>query len=148
MNQCRASTIALLLVTACSRPSAPSPADSAATVQRLDDSIIALRIGQAPALADTARTTLSALLKQPATAVFDSLIVVQPPKDGDSWPSPVVCGRIAGKPGIGGRTTPTPFVYQNRINVFLLDQNNAAAFGALRSKECANAGARVLFTAK
>jgi hypothetical protein len=133
-----------LLLAACSHTSAPPPADSTATAAHLDDSIVALRTQQAPAFADTARNTLKVLLKHPESAVFDSLIVVQPPKEGGSWPTPWVCGRIGGKPGIGGRSTLTPFVYQNRINVFLLDQSNGAAFAVLRAKGCDNPAARVL----
>ena len=136
--------VVLLLVAACGRPRVPSTADSAAVALRADDSIVALRTRQAPALADTARSTLAGLLRRPETAVFDSLVVVQPPRDGAEWPMPEVCGRINGKPGIGGRLTPTPFIYQNRINVFVLDRSNGAAFAALRAKGCANPGARVL----
>ena len=136
--------VAAALLTACGRTSAPSPADSTAVAQRLDDSVLALRTQQAPALADTARRTLAVLLKHPESAVFDSLVVVQPPKQDASWPAPWVCGRIGGKPGIGGRTTPTPFIYQNRVNVFVLDQGNGPAFAALRAKGCDNPAARVL----
>jgi hypothetical protein len=35
-------------------------------------------------------------------------------------------------------------VYQSRINVFVLDQSNGAAFAALRAKGCDNPAARVL----
>ena len=136
--------VTLLMVAACGHPSPPSRADSTAAAAHLDDSIIALRTQQAPALADTARNTLSVLLKHPESAVFDSLVVVQAPKVDGSWPTPVVCGRIGGKPGIGGRSTLTPFVYQSRINVFVLDQNNGPAFAALRAKGCDNLAARVL----
>lgn len=139
-----AAIVTLLLLAACSRTSAPSAADSTAGAKHLDDSIIALRTRQAPAFADTARNTLAVLLKHPESAIFDSLVVMQPPKEGGSWPTPWVCGRIGGKPGIGGRSTLTPFIYQNRINVFVLDQNNGPAFAALRAKGCANPAARVL----
>ena len=140
----RMAAILPMLLAACSRPGAPSAADSTAAAAHRDDSIIARRTQEAPAFADTARSTLAVLLKDPKSAVFDSLVVVQPPKEGDDWPAPVVCGRIGGKPGIGGRSTPTPFVYENRITVFVLDQNNGPAFAALRAKECDNTGARVL----
>lgn len=136
--------VTLLLLAACSRMSAPSATESTAAATHLDDSIIALRTRLAPALADTARSTLAVLLKHPESAVFDSLVVVQPPMEGGSWPAPVVCGRIGGKPGIGGRSTLTPFIYQNRINVFVLDQSNGAAFAALRATGCDNPAARVL----
>ena len=137
-------TAVLLFLGACGHASAPSAADSTAAAAHVDDSIITLRTQLAAALADTARSTLAVLLKHPESAVFDSLVVVQPPKAVGSWPAPVVCGRIGGKPGIGGRSTLTPFVYQNRINVFVLDQNNGSAFAALRAKGCDNPAARVL----
>jgi hypothetical protein len=136
--------ITWLLLAACSRSNTPSLADSTAAAQRVDDSIITLRTQQAPALADAARSTLGALLKHPESAVFDSLVVVQPPKEGGSWPTPWVCGRVGGKPGIGGRSTLTRFIYQNRINVFVLDQGNRPAFAALRAKGCDNPAARAL----
>jgi hypothetical protein len=136
--------VAPLLFAACSHPSAPSAADITAAATRLDDSIVALRTQQAPTFLDTARSTLAVLLKHPESAVFDSLVVVLPPKQDGSWPTPLVCGRVGGKPGLGGRNTLTPFIYQNRINVFVLDQSNGAAFAALRAKWCDNPGARAL----
>ena len=134
-----------LLIAACGGRRSASAADGAVAAKQADDSLVALHTQQAPALADTARSTLASLLKHPESAVFDSIVVVQPPKVGGSWPAPWVCGRIGGKPGIGGRSTPTPFIYQNSINVFLLDQKNGAAFAALRAKWCDNPEARVLF---
>jgi len=133
-----------LLALACGRSTGPPPADSVAAAKHADDSLIALRTQQAPSIADSARTTLAVLLRHPESAVFDSLVVVQPPKAGGEWPAPWVCGRIGGKPGIGGRNAMTPFVYQNRINVFLLDASNGPAFGALRARGCGNPAARVL----
>jgi len=136
--------VSSILVAACSRKNAPSAGDSTAVLRHIDDSVIALRTQQAPALGDTARSTLAVLLQHPETAVFDSVVVVQPPKESGSWPTPWVCGRIGGKPGIGGRNTMTPFIYQSRINVFVLDQRNGANFAALRAKVCDNPAARVL----
>lgn len=107
--------------------------------------MLALRTQHAAEFIDTARATMSVLLKHPESVVLDSLTVVQPPKDGGQWPTPYVCGRIGGKPGIGGRNTMTPFVYQSRINVFLLDQTNGTEFAALRARTCANPAARGLF---
>jgi len=129
---------------ACARPVARVAADSAATAVRVDDSMLALRTQHAGDFIDTARATMSVLLKHPETVVLDSLTVVQPPKDGGAWPTPYVCGRIGGKPGIGGRTTMTPFVYQSRINVFLQDQANGTAFAALHARTCDNPAAHVL----
>jgi hypothetical protein len=144
MSHRKTTVITLLLLAACGGRSSPPAADSATTARHADDSLIARRTQQAPALEDTARRTLAVLLKHPESATFDSLTVVQPPKEGDNWPAPVVCGRIGGKPGIGGRNVPTPFIYQSRINVFVLDQSNGAAFAALRAKGCGNPTARVL----
>jgi hypothetical protein len=136
--------IAAFAIAACGRPNAPPAADSTALAQHADDSIIALRTQQAPAIADTARMTLKVLLKHPERALFDSIVVVQPPKEDGRWPTPFVCGRIGGKPGIGGRNAMTPFVYQNRVNVFVLDQSNGPAFAALRARGCDNPAGRVL----
>ena len=136
--------LAPLIVAACGRAHTPSAADSAATAKQLDDSIIALRTQQAPAIADSARSILKVLLTHPETAVFDSVVVVQPPEQDGNWPLPYVCGRIGGKPGIGGKNVMTPFIYQNRLTVFVLDQSNGPAFAALRAKACANPASRVL----
>jgi hypothetical protein len=136
--------IAPLLVAACGHAAAPSPADSTAAALRADDSVLASRTQHAAAFADTARTTLAVLLKHPESARFDSIVVIQPPKEDGHWPTPWVCGRIGGNPGIAGRRTMTPFVYQNRINVFVLDQGNATAFAVLRAKGCDNPAARQL----
>ncbi|HEY4100414.1 MAG TPA: hypothetical protein VGM20_06020 [Gemmatimonadales bacterium] len=127
-----------LLVAACGRGSSPPPStvDSAAVAHRAADSLLAAHKAGAQALATDAKATVAQLLKNPATATFDSLIVVQPAETGNSWPAPVVCGRIGGKPGIKGASTMTPFIYQNRINVFVLDPTNGEAFAALRAKLC------------
>jgi hypothetical protein len=143
--RCTVTLAIALTMVACGKPAAaPAAADAAAATRRLDDSVISIRTQQAAAIADTARRTVAVLLKHPESATFDSLVVMQPPKDGDHWPTPVVCGRIGGKPGIGGSAAMTPFIYQSRINVFLLDHSNAAAFSALRARSCDNPGARVL----
>ena len=139
-----AAIVTPLLVVACSHTSTPSAADSTAAGTHLDDSIIALRTQQAPALADTARSTLAVLLQHPESAIFDSLIVMQPPKAEGSWPAPVVCGRIGGKPGIGGRSTLTSFVYQSRINVFVLDPEQRVGIRRAPCEGCDNPAAHVL----
>jgi hypothetical protein len=140
----RMAVVAISLAAACARPGAPAAADSAATAAHLDDSILSLRTQHAAEFIDTARATMSVLLKHPESMVLDSLTVVQLPKDGGEWPTPYVCGRIGGRPGIGGRTTMTPFVYQSRVNVFLQDQANGTAFAALRARTCDNPAAHVL----
>ena len=141
----RTAVVVSSLVAACARPSAPPVADNTAVAAHADDSMLALRTQHAAEFIDTARTTMAVLLKHPESVSLDSVTVVQPPRDGGQWPTPYVCGRIGGKPGIGGRNTMTPFVYQSRINVFLLDQTNGTAFAALRARTCANPAARVLF---
>ncbi|HEX3927048.1 MAG TPA: hypothetical protein VHW65_03555 [Gemmatimonadales bacterium] len=136
---------AACVIAACGgHANAPSVGDSTAIARHQDDSVVAFRTQQAPALADTARRTLTVLLKHPETAFFDSVVVVLPPKEDGRWPAAWVCGRIGGKPGVGGRSTPTPFIYRNAVTAFVLDQNNGQAFAALRARSCDNPGARVL----
>lgn len=137
--------VTTLAGSACGRPSPPAVPDTAIVAVHTDDSILARRTQRASVLIDTARATMAVLLKHPESVVLDSLTVVQPPKDGGQWPAPYVCGRIGGKPGIGGRKAMTPFVYQSRINVFLQDQTNGPAFAALHAKMCENPAAHVLF---
>lgn len=139
--------ITVLLLAACTQARTPSPADSAAVAKQQDDSIIAARTSGASLLADSARHIMATLLKRPVTAVFDSLVVVQPAKVDGAWPPLVVCGRMTGRPGIDGRSTPVPFIYQNRLDVFVLQENNGPAFAALRAKDCDNSVARVLLRA-
>jgi hypothetical protein len=144
MHRHMVAIVTALLCAACSRTHAPSPADSAAIAKRFDDSIIARRTSDAPLFADSARHVMVTLLKHPATAVFDSLVVVQPAKVDGVWPAPVVCARLSGRPGINGGHTPVPFIYQNRLDVFVLQQDNGSAFAALRARTCGNPSARVL----
>ncbi len=139
-----AAFVASLVLAGCSAPSPRAPIDSAAIAKHADDSIIARRIQTAPALVDSARRTMATLLKHPETALFDSLAVMQLPRENGAWSMPFVCGRIGGRPGIGGRSTLTPFIYRDRYTVFVLDKDNAAAFAALRAKDCNNPAARPL----
>jgi hypothetical protein len=137
---CMAATVA-----ACS-PSTPksSGADSAAVAQQLADSLARAEQQHAAELGDSARAALSSLLKDPASATFDSLMVVQPPPV-NGRPSPmVVCGRIRGKPGIGGRSGPAAFVYQNRMTVFVADASNKQAFGEIWGETCGHPQARII----
>ncbi len=133
-----------LMLSACGRAQSPSPPDTAAIAHQIDDSVAAARRALAPLLADSARHTVATLLAHPETATFDSLMVVQPPKAHGAWPALVVCGRMRGKPGIDGRRTATPFIYENRLDVFLQQANNAAAFADLRARSCDNPAARVV----
>lgn len=130
--------------TACS-PSKPSNGpDSATVAQDLADSVAKVELQQAADLSEAARAALASLLKDPASATFDSLTVMQPPPV-DGRPSPmVVCGRIRGKPGIGGRSGPAAFVYQNRMTVFVEDASNKEAFGEVWNETCGHSQARVI----
>ena len=78
------------------------------------------------------------------TAVFDSVVVIQPPAVGDRLPPMVVCGQISGKPGIGGRSTPTRFVYQTKFALFVEEAANRQAFADLVGRTCGATGARVV----
>ncbi len=84
------------------------------------------------------------LLKNPAIAVFDSLTVVQPAPTNGNWPAPAVCGRLGGKPGVTGTSGMTPFIYLNRVTVFVLDRSNGAAFAKLHTEYCDGPGTGVL----
>lgn len=129
---------------ACGRKAAPPAADSAAVAGHFDDSVLAAHQREAPALLDSARQTMVELLRNPATAVFDSLAVVQPVLKNGSWPAPAVCGRLGGNPGVKGTSGMTPFIYLNRVTVFVLDQSNGEAFAKLRADDCDGPGTRVL----
>ncbi len=133
-----------LLSGACSRGAAPPAADSAAVARHLADSVLSAHQEAAPALLDTARETMVQLLEHPATAMFDSLRVVQPAMKDGVWPAPAVCGRLGGKPGVKGATGMTPFIYLNRVTVFVLDPSNGEAFGKLWADDCGGPGTRVL----
>ena len=90
----------------------------------------------AAALRDSARAVVATLLADSSTAMFDSLVVVQPPAEGNRMPSMAVCGRVAGKPGIKGRTTPTRFVYRTRFALFVQDDDNTQQFADLWATNC------------
>lgn len=137
--------IIMLMIAACSGYSSDRNADSAAVAAANADSIARPAAIDAATLRDSAQVTLATLLDDPASATFDSVVVIQPaPVDGRS-PAPAVCGRIGGKPGIGGRSTPTRFVYLGRWTVFVEEAGNQAEFAAVWAKMCdAAAGTVVL----
>lgn len=137
-------TIALLLATACSRPTPNANGDSTEVVIAPIDSVTSADSAAATALCDSAKAVLAKLLDNPASASFDSLIVVQPPLDGDRRPSPVVCGRIGGRPGIGGSTSRKRFVYQNRWTVFVEENANREQFADLWGRTCAPGSGTVI----
>ncbi len=101
-------------------------------------------LAEAEALRDSARAVLATLLDDPASATFDSLVVLQPPVQDGRQPALVACGRIGGSPGIGGRRDRVRFVYQGRWTVFTEDASNAEEFAALWARTCGDEGATVV----
>jgi hypothetical protein len=137
------SCIAMLLA-ACSRRADTAPPDPALLAKIVADSVVAAHTAAAPILAEKARSVMMQLLKNPATAKFDSLIVTQPAFADGSWPLPAVCGRIGGKPGLKGSSGMTQFIYLNPVTVFVLEGTNAVPFGELRARNCDGPGVKVL----
>ncbi len=142
LRSVRASAILLLVGCASSKPS--EAVDSAAVAAARADSLAKAAVVEGGALRDSAQATLATLLKNPASAVFDSVVVMQPPAVGDRLPPMVVCGRINGKPGIGGRQAPTRFVYQTKFALFVEESANRQAFEELVGRTCGATGARVI----
>jgi hypothetical protein len=126
------SIAAITSLAACSGGAREPALDSTATA-----TVVAPDTATAMTLRDSAKATLATLLQDPATATFDSVVVIQPPHDGERLPAMAVCGRIGGRPGIGGRTTPVRFVYQSKWTVFVEEAGNQAAFGELWARSCA-----------
>lgn len=135
---------AMLLIVGCASPKAEAGVDSAAVAAARADSLAKATLIEATTLRDSAEATLATLLKNPATAGFDSVVVIQPPAVGDRLPPMVVCGQISGKPGIGGRSTPTRFVYQTKFALFMEEAANRQAFADLVGRTCGATGARVV----
>lgn len=92
---------------------------------------------------ESARGVLASLLPDSASASFEELAVVQPPAVDGTAPAMVVCGKVTGRPGIGGRSTPTAFVYTSRWSVFVEEAANREAFRALWDRTCGNPGSVV-----
>ncbi len=128
--------IVILMTTACSDAARDNGADSAAIAPVNVDAIARSAATNAATLRDSAQATLATLLVNPASATFDSVVVIQPPSVDGRAPVLAVCGRIGGKPGIGGRSTPTRFVYQGRWTVFVEEAGNQAEFAAVWAKLC------------
>lgn len=146
MQRVLAAAFAGICTIACGAPppEAGAVVDSAALRVAELDSLRSAARAQAPALRDSAQATLAALLDNPATAGFDSVVVVQPPADGDRLPGLVVCGRITGRPGPGGNRAPVRFVYQNRWTVFVEEASNREQFAELWARTCAAPGSSVV----
>jgi|CXWL01.1.fsa_nt_gi hypothetical protein len=140
----RIGAAALLGVAGCASPKTSDGVDSVAVAAARADSLAKAAVVEGTALRDSAQATLATLLKNPATAVFDSVVVMQPPAVGDRLPPMVVCGRISGKPGIGGRAMPTRFVYQTKFALFVEDSANRQAFAELVGRTCGATGAHVV----
>jgi hypothetical protein len=134
----------VLLLLACAAPEADPAADSAAMATARDDSIVAAAVAEAPTVRDTAKATLATLLDDASSATFDSVVVIQPPVIGDRVPGLAVCGRIGGRPGIGGSSVPVRFVYQGRFTVFVEEAENREQFADLWARLCAAPGATVV----
>jgi hypothetical protein len=100
------------------------------------DSLAAAARAAAPALVDSAKATLATLLDYPGSAVFDSVRVIQPPEVDGRLPTMAVCGRMGGRPGVGGSRTPVRFVYQNRWTVFVEEAANRERFAELWARSC------------
>ncbi len=129
---------------ACSSAKSGNGPDSATVAQQFADSVAKAEQQHAAELSDSARAALASLLKHPNSAIFDSLVVVQPPPAHGRPSSLVVCGRIRGTPGIRGRPGPAAFVYQNRMTVFVEDATNRAAFGKVWGETCGDPQSRVI----
>lgn len=141
-NAILASILLAALAVACTagEPDTESGFDAAVVRMAQADSQLMAHRAMAGAFRDSAQATLASLLDDPASASFDSVVVIQPPMDGDRLPGLVVCGRIGGRPGIGGSRTPVRFIYQNRWTVFVEEADNRTKFGELWDATCDPAG--------
>jgi hypothetical protein len=139
------SLLLLGLLIACGSSEPAAAPDSAQRAAATADSLDRVEQQEAMALADSARATLATLLADPASAQFDSVVVMRPPSGEAGRQAPLaVCGRIRGRPGIGGRATPTRFVYQTKWAVFVEESANRQAFADLMGRTCGAPGARVV----
>ncbi len=125
------------VVVGCEAP-APKPAADSTTVAAPDpDSLARALATQAAELRDTAEATLATLLDNPATATWDSVVVVQPPRQDGRLPAMAVCGRIGGRPGVKGTRTPVRFIYLTKFTVFVEEAKNRGQFADVWNKNCA-----------
>lgn len=131
-NSYRVMLLAVGVLAACGGSSPEPTPDSTVAIVATPDTTTAL------ALRDSAKATLATLA---AHATFDSVVVIQPPHDGERLPAMAVCGRISGLPG---RPSSVRFVYQSKWTVFVEESVNQAAFGELWARSCAVAGGMVV----
>ncbi|MDZ4257696.1 MAG: hypothetical protein U0974_03005 [Gemmatimonadales bacterium] len=137
----RVALAALVSMAACGGGAeGPDPAAEAAAAAARADSIAAAAVASAPAFRDSAQARLATLLDDPATATFDSVIVVQPPEVEGRLPARAVCGRMGGRPGVGGSRTPVRFIYISAFTVFVEEDANRAKFADLWAKSCGAVG--------
>lgn len=120
---------------ACGNEAAEVFPDTASTATITVDTAAAIT------LRDSAVATLATLADPPSRATFDSVVVIQPPHDGERLPAMAVCGRIGGLPG---RAAPVRFVYQSKWTVFVEEASNQSAFADLWARSCAAAGGVVV----
>lgn len=130
--------VAFIFLVACGGGAPETAPDSTVATVAAPDTALAAT------LRDSAKATLATLLDDPVSATFDSVVVIQPPPDGARLPAMAVCGRIGGRPGIGGRTAPVRFVYQSKWTVFVEAAANQTAFGELWARSCAAVGGTVV----
>jgi hypothetical protein len=120
--------------------------DSTLATEEAEHAAARTLLAEAEDLRDSAQVVLATLLTDPASARFDSLVVIQPPVEGGRQPSLAACGRIGGSPGIAGRGGMTRFVYQNRWTVFVEEDGNREQFAALWARSCDPATGTVLIS--
>jgi hypothetical protein len=131
----RLALLSLLMFAACGEGE-PKP-DPAVLAAARADSIAAAQLASAPAFRDSAESRLATLFDDPASATFDSVVVVQPPAVDGRLPARAVCGRIGGRPGVGGSRTPVRFIYIGAFTVFVEEADNRAKFAELWARSCA-----------
>ena len=124
--------MSLGIICACGEESPEPIPDSTASAVAAPDTATAL------ALRDSAKATLATLTSR---ATFDSVVVVQPPHDGNRLPAMAVCGRIGALPG---RSAPARFVYQSKWTVFVEEDANQVAFAELWARSCDVVGGTVV----
>lgn len=140
--------LAIVMLAACAARDEAPAVDTLAVARERADSIRLARVAEAPALRDTAKATLATLLKNPASATWDSVVVVQPPPVNGRDQGLVVCGRIGGRPGIGGRAGMARFVYEGKFTVYVETADNREEFGRLWGRTCDATGSAIVASEK